>query len=165
MPGDIADVDVVQPSASAIALARSSVATGVTGRFFSRYSGWNCVKCSGTSAPRLALIHLRARPRNSSSLSLSVGSHQVDDLRPFAHLAQRDQRLQHRLQTAFDHIAVVGLGEGLQVDFDGVHLPVGRLQRLLPMKPFETTRLRMPASWPASAVSIRNSLKTTARCR
>ena len=60
------------------------------------------------------------------------GQDQVDDLRPFAHLAQRHKCLQHRLQLAFDHVAVVGLGEGLQVDLDGVHLPVGSLQSLLP---------------------------------
>ncbi len=56
-----------------MALARSSVASGVTGKFFSRYSGWNIEKCTGTSVPRFALTHF-AIPRNSCSLSLSVGT-------------------------------------------------------------------------------------------
>src|ERR1019366_6240232 len=72
-PGTLPMYTYWGPSASQMALARSSVGKGVGGRFFNRYSGWKREKCSGTSRPSSALIQ-RASPRNSSSVSFKVGT-------------------------------------------------------------------------------------------
>jgi len=51
---------------------RSSVATGVAGRFCSRHAGWNRVKWSGTSGPSSSRTK-RERARASASESFWVG--------------------------------------------------------------------------------------------
>ena len=100
--------------------ARVSVAGGVGGTSSILKSGWNAVKCSGTSAPRCSTI----QRRQLVDLVVAVvvaGDEQRGDLHPHAVGDQPLQRVEHRLQVAAAHLPVEVLGERLQVDVDGIH--------------------------------------------
>ena len=104
--------------------------------------GWNAVKWSGTSGPRCSANQRRELVELAVGVVLA-GDQQRRDLEPDRGLAaQIDERVEHGVEVAAADLAVEALGERLEVDVGGVHVPVelaraarGRCSRRSPPPP------------------------------
>jgi len=130
MAGDVADVDVMQALGVSNRFCPFQCRHRRDGQVLQQIFGMKLREVEGDIGTEIGLDPC-GKTAEAGLIVVQRGYDEVDDLGPLAHLAQSDERFEHGLQLAGDHLGVVGLAVGLEVDLDCVHLAVGLLERVV----------------------------------